>query len=44
MLIVIVNFPTLEDIDLAVIEQVLPHVKPHIGFFSTQLAVQKQEE
>ena len=38
-------FQTLEDIELAVREQVLTHVTPHIGFFlSAQLPVQKPEE
>jgi hypothetical protein len=36
---------TLEDIEIAVKEQVLSHVTPAIGFFSsTQLAERKQEE
>ena len=39
------SLQTLEDIELAVREQVLTHVTPHIGFFLSQkLAVQKQEE
>jgi hypothetical protein len=39
------SLQTLEDIELAVREQVLTHVTPHIGFFLFQkLAVQKQEE
>ena len=38
-------FQTLEDIELAVRDQVLTHVTPHIGFFlSAQLAVQNPEE
>jgi hypothetical protein len=36
---------TLEDIEIAVKEQILNNVSPHIGFFlSTQLAEQKPEE
>jgi hypothetical protein len=39
------SLPTLEDIELAVRDQVLTHVTPPIGFFlSVQLAVQKPEE
>ena len=38
-------FQTLEDIELAVRDQVLTHVTPHIGFFlSAQLPIQKLEE
>ncbi|MEG4189984.1 hypothetical protein [Microcoleus sp. Pol17_C1] len=38
-------FQTLEDIELAVRDQVLTHVTPHIGFFlSAQQPVQKPEE
>lgn len=39
------SLKTLEDIEIAVKEQVLSHVTPQIGIFlSTQLAKQKQEE
>jgi len=39
------SLQTLEDIELAVRDQVLTHVTPHIGFLlSAQLAVQKPEE
>ena len=39
------SLQTLEDIELAVRDQVLTHVTPHIGFFlSAQLPVQKPEE
>jgi hypothetical protein len=39
------SLKTLEDIEIAVKEQVLSYVTPEIGFFSsTQLAARKQEE
>jgi hypothetical protein len=39
------SLKTLEDIEIAVKDQVLSHVTPEIGFFSfTQLAERKQEE